>query len=81
MPSNCGGEVQARTGITGWYQVPARTRHYLSRHPVGTLWAPCGQTYVEVRDDHLYNTAENEYINVVVIARYTWYIFDTWYQV
>ena len=70
MSSNCTREVQARTGISGWYQAPALTTQ-----------APCGQTYVEVRDDHLYNAYEHEYINVVVIARYTWYIFDTWYQV
>ena len=51
------GKFTPEAGISGWYQVPART--------IGTLWAPCGQTYVEVRDDYLYNTYEYEYINVV----------------
>ena len=35
MSSNCTGELRARTGILGWYQVPARTTNYMSRHFVG----------------------------------------------
>ena len=71
MSSNCTGEVQARTGISGRYQLPARIIP-------GTTQAPCGHpvgkrmsernTYVEVRDDHLHNTYAYECFNVVVFA-------------
>ena len=36
MSSNCAGEVQARTGISGWYQLVPRT-HYIRQYRVCRL--------------------------------------------
>ena len=80
MSSNCTGEVQAGTGISGRYQLSSYHALYKYEN-IG---------YGEVPDDRLYNTYEYEFMNVVAFsysvvcstapARELVYS-STWYQV
>ena len=80
MSSNCTGEVQAGTGISGRYQLSSYHALYKYEN-IG---------YGQVPDDRLYNTYEYEFMNVVAFsysvvcstapARELVYS-STWYQV
>ena len=54
MCSNCTGEVQAGTGISGWYQIVLRFRAGTSSYHALYKYENIG--YAEVPEDHLYNT-------------------------
>ena len=53
---NCTGEVQAGTGISGWYQLVLSCWHQLDH----ALYKYENIKYVEVPEDHIYNTQNSE---------------------